>query len=74
MKKLQQQRAIVRSNREVNAQTQKAVNIPPWEEELDRQLADFHMLATTAVDSNLNQIAEPPLLPLFPDQHMLEPN
>ncbi|MFS7895410.1 hypothetical protein Hanom_Chr00s002840g01705421 [Helianthus anomalus] len=74
MKKLQQQRAIVRYNREVNSQTQKAVNIPPWEEELDRQLADFHMLATTAVDSNLNQIAEPPLLPLFPDQHMLEPN
>ncbi|MFS7978860.1 hypothetical protein Hanom_Chr10g00920421 [Helianthus anomalus] len=68
MKKLQQQRAIVRANREVNAQTQETVNGPPWEEELDRQLADFHMLATTAADPNLNQRAKPPLLPLFPNQ------
>ena len=32
------------------------------------------MLATTTIDANLNQIAEPPLLPLFPYQQMLEPN
>ncbi|MFS7923809.1 hypothetical protein Hanom_Chr03g00265231 [Helianthus anomalus] len=38
------------------------------------EVTNFHMLATTAVDANLNQIAEPPLLPLFPDQPMLELN
>ncbi|MFS7967522.1 hypothetical protein Hanom_Chr09g00786681 [Helianthus anomalus] len=32
------------------------------------------MLATTTADLNQNQIAEPPLLPLFPDHQMLEPN
>ncbi|MFS7912433.1 hypothetical protein Hanom_Chr02g00129911 [Helianthus anomalus] len=74
MKKLQQQRAITRANREMNAQTQE-VNRPLWEDELDRQLADFHMLATTTADPNLNQIAEPQLLPLFLEQRMeLEPN
>ncbi|MFS7917315.1 hypothetical protein Hanom_Chr03g00187571 [Helianthus anomalus] len=74
MTKLQQQRAIVRTNREADAQIQEVANRPPWEEELARQLANFHMLATTAVDANQNQVAEPPLLPLFPDQQMLEPN
>ncbi|MFS7945824.1 hypothetical protein Hanom_Chr06g00528681 [Helianthus anomalus] len=56
------------------SQILETANRPPWEEELDRQLANFRMLASTAVDANLNQIAEPPLLPLFPDQPMLEPN
>ncbi|MFS7937984.1 hypothetical protein Hanom_Chr05g00434231 [Helianthus anomalus] len=33
------------------------------------------MLATNATDPNLNQIAKPSLLPLFPNQQMeLEPN
>ncbi|XP_021985896.1 uncharacterized protein LOC110882118 [Helianthus annuus] len=32
------------------------------------------MLATTAVDNDQNQVAEPPLLPLFPDQQMQEPD
>ncbi|MFS7976714.1 hypothetical protein Hanom_Chr10g00895651 [Helianthus anomalus] len=33
------------------------------------------MLANTAVDPNLNQVAEPELLPLFPNQPMeLEQN
>ncbi|MFS7997177.1 hypothetical protein Hanom_Chr12g01138641 [Helianthus anomalus] len=74
MKKLQQQRAIAKANREMNAQTQELTR-PLGEEELDRQLADFHMLATTAADPNLNQVAEPQLLPLFPNQPMeLEPN
>ncbi|MFS8002898.1 hypothetical protein Hanom_Chr13g01207471 [Helianthus anomalus] len=45
------------------------------EEELDRELADFHMLANTIADPNLNQVAEPELLPLFPNQPMeLEQN
>ncbi|MFS7963866.1 hypothetical protein Hanom_Chr08g00743331 [Helianthus anomalus] len=55
-------------NRERNTQNQEAR--PTWEEELDRQLADFHMLANTASDLNLNQVAEPELLPLFPNQPM----
>ncbi|MFS8024316.1 hypothetical protein Hanom_Chr16g01461811 [Helianthus anomalus] len=33
------------------------------------------MLATTVADPNLNQVAEPEILPLFPNQQMeLEPN
>ncbi|MFS7929881.1 hypothetical protein Hanom_Chr04g00337581 [Helianthus anomalus] len=74
MKKLQQQRAIVRANREADAQIREVASRPPWEEEFNKQLANFHMLATTAVDANQTQVAEPPLLPLFPDQQMLEPN
>ncbi|MFS8026951.1 hypothetical protein Hanom_Chr16g01492701 [Helianthus anomalus] len=57
----------------MNTQNQEAR--PSCEEELDRQLADFHMLANTAAGPNLNQVAEPQLLPLFPNQPMeLEPN
>ncbi|MFS8003422.1 hypothetical protein Hanom_Chr13g01213801 [Helianthus anomalus] len=66
MKKLQQQRALAKANRELNAQTQET-NRPLWEEKLDRQLANFHMLATTAANPNLNHIVEPPLLPLLLD-------
>ncbi|MFS8033213.1 hypothetical protein Hanom_Chr17g01566861 [Helianthus anomalus] len=61
MRKLQQQRALAAANREVNAQTQETVN---------RQLANFHMLATTVADPNLDQIVAPQPLPLFPTQPM----
>ncbi|MFS8003270.1 hypothetical protein Hanom_Chr13g01212051 [Helianthus anomalus] len=58
----------------MNAQTQE-VNRPLLEEELDRRLADFDMLANTTECPNPNQVAEPELLPLFPNQPMeLEPN
>ncbi|MFS7907221.1 hypothetical protein Hanom_Chr01g00068731 [Helianthus anomalus] len=55
-------------NRERNTHIQEARL--SWEEDLDRQLADFHMLANTATDLNLNQVVEPELLPLFPNQPM----
>ncbi|MFS7947012.1 hypothetical protein Hanom_Chr06g00543021 [Helianthus anomalus] len=77
MKKLHQQRALARANGEVNAQTQEEISRPLREDELDRQLAYFHMLASTVADPNLNQITEPKPepLPLFPNQPMeLEPN
>ena len=61
MRKLQQQRALAAANREVNAQTQETVN---------RRLANFHILATTAADPHLDQIIAPQPLPLFPTQPM----
>ncbi|MFS7920069.1 hypothetical protein Hanom_Chr03g00219941 [Helianthus anomalus] len=63
MKKLQQQPAL--ANRERNTKNEDVR--PLWEEELDRKLADLHMLANTEADPNLNQVAEPQLLPLFPN-------
>ncbi|KAM0059715.1 hypothetical protein Hdeb2414_s0005g00184421 [Helianthus debilis subsp. tardiflorus] len=66
MRKLHQQRALAAANREVNAQTQDLVN---------RRLANFHILATTATDPNFDQLIAPQLLPLFPTQLIeIEPN
>ncbi|KAJ0481760.1 hypothetical protein HanIR_Chr13g0646281 [Helianthus annuus] len=66
IRKLQQQRALEATNREMNAQTEDIVN---------RRLANFHILATTAADPNLEQIIAPQPLPLFPTQSMeIEPN
>ncbi|MFS7968123.1 hypothetical protein Hanom_Chr09g00793811 [Helianthus anomalus] len=63
MEKLQQRRI---ANRERNTQNQE--DRPLWEEELDRQLADFHMVGNVEGEINLNQVADPQLLPLFPNQ------
>ncbi|MFS7922567.1 hypothetical protein Hanom_Chr03g00250621 [Helianthus anomalus] len=50
----------------MNAQTQDILN---------RRLANFHILATTAANPNLEQIIAPQPLPLFPTQPMeIEPN
>ncbi|KAJ0480546.1 hypothetical protein HanIR_Chr13g0632911 [Helianthus annuus] len=50
----------------MNAQTQDILN---W------RLANFHILATTAADPNLEQLIAPQPLPLFPTQPMeIEPN
>ncbi|XP_021998793.1 uncharacterized protein LOC110895740 [Helianthus annuus] len=66
MRKLQQQRAFAAANRETDTQTQDMLN---------RSLANFHILATAAVDPNLEQLIAPQPLPLFPTQPMdLEPN
>ncbi|KAM0000912.1 hypothetical protein Hdeb2414_s0007g00235651 [Helianthus debilis subsp. tardiflorus] len=61
MRKLQQQRELVAANREMNTQTQEVVN---------RRLENFHILATTAADPNLDQIIAPQPLPVFPTQPM----
>ncbi|MFS8003175.1 hypothetical protein Hanom_Chr13g01210791 [Helianthus anomalus] len=61
MRKLNQQRALADANREMNAQTQDILN---------RRLANFHILATTTADPNLEQIIAPRPLPLFPTQPM----
>ncbi|XP_021980243.1 alpha/beta-gliadin A-III-like [Helianthus annuus] len=37
---------------------------------INRRLANFHILATTAADPNLEQLIAPQLLPLFPTQPM----
>ncbi|KAJ0796147.1 hypothetical protein HanPI659440_Chr04g0158801 [Helianthus annuus] len=66
LRKLQQQCALAAANRETNAHTQDMLN---------RSLANFHILATTAADPNLEQLIAPQPLPLFPTQPMdLEPN
>ena len=66
MRTLQQQKALAAANREMNAQSQDIIN---------RRLANFHILATTAADPNLEQILAPQPLPLFPTQPMeIEPN
>ncbi|MFS7964236.1 hypothetical protein Hanom_Chr08g00747811 [Helianthus anomalus] len=59
MRKLQQHRALATANRAVNAQTRETVN---------RRLANFHILATTTTDPNIDQIIAPQPLPLFPTQ------
>ncbi|MFS7952046.1 hypothetical protein Hanom_Chr07g00602321 [Helianthus anomalus] len=74
MRKLQQQRI---ENRETNNQNQEARTL--WEEELERKLTDFHMFGNVEFGNaggiNLNQVADPQLLPLFPNQPMeLEQN
>ncbi|XP_021971550.1 chromosome alignment-maintaining phosphoprotein 1-like [Helianthus annuus] len=61
MRKLQQQRALAAANREMSAQTQDMIN---------RRLANFHILATTTADPNLEQLIAPQPLPLFPTQPM----
>ncbi|KAJ0443391.1 hypothetical protein HanIR_Chr16g0820221 [Helianthus annuus] len=61
MKKLQQQRAVAAAKRETDAHTQDMLN---------RSLANFHILATTATDPNLEQLIAPQPLPLFPTQPM----
>ncbi|MFS7989094.1 hypothetical protein Hanom_Chr11g01042691 [Helianthus anomalus] len=66
MRKLQQQRALVATNREVNAQTQDLVN---------RHLVNFHILVTTAADPNLDLMIAPQPLQLFATQPMeIKPN
>ncbi|KAM0019192.1 hypothetical protein Hdeb2414_s0011g00375911 [Helianthus debilis subsp. tardiflorus] len=66
MRKLQQQRALAAANKEMNAQTQDMIN---------RRLANFHIIATTAAYPNLEQLIAPQPLPLFPTQPMeIEPN
>ncbi|KAF5818676.1 hypothetical protein HanXRQr2_Chr02g0068861 [Helianthus annuus] len=61
MKKLQQQRVLAAAKRETNAHAQDMLN---------RSLANFHILATTAADPNLEQLIAPQPLPLFPTQPM----
>ncbi|MFS8013615.1 hypothetical protein Hanom_Chr14g01335091 [Helianthus anomalus] len=66
MRKLQQQGALAAANRETNAQTQDILN---------SRLANFHILATTTADPNLEQLLASQPLPLFPTQPMeIEPN
>ena len=61
MKKLQQQRAVAATKREIDAHTQDMLN---------RSLANFHILATTAADPNLEQLIAPQPQQLFPNQPM----
>ncbi|MFS8010574.1 hypothetical protein Hanom_Chr14g01298671 [Helianthus anomalus] len=61
MKMLQQQRVLAATKRETDAHTQDMLN---------RSLANFHILATTAADPNLEQLISPQPLPLFPNQPM----
>ncbi|KAJ0451333.1 hypothetical protein HanHA300_Chr15g0566341 [Helianthus annuus] len=61
MKKLQQQRVLAAAKRETDAHTQDMLN---------RSLANFHILASTAADPNLEQLVAPQPLPLFPTQPM----
>ena len=51
IKKSQPKEVII--NKETNAQTQETGNNLPWEDELDEQWVNLHMLATTAVNVNL---------------------
>ncbi|KAM0065276.1 hypothetical protein Hdeb2414_s0003g00112881 [Helianthus debilis subsp. tardiflorus] len=58
MKKLQEQRVLAAAKRETDAHAQDMIN---------RGLANFHILATTAADPNLEQLIAPqPLLPAQP--------
>ncbi|KAJ0512072.1 hypothetical protein HanIR_Chr11g0559141 [Helianthus annuus] len=61
MKKLQQERALAAAKRETDAHAQDMLN---------RGLANFNILATTAADPNLEQLIAPQPLPLFPSQPM----
>ncbi|KAF5804121.1 hypothetical protein HanXRQr2_Chr05g0193491 [Helianthus annuus] len=61
MKRLQQQRVLTAAKRETDAHAQDMLN---------RSLANFHILATTAADPNLEQLIAPQPLPLFPTQPM----
>ncbi|MFS7961017.1 hypothetical protein Hanom_Chr08g00709831 [Helianthus anomalus] len=64
MRKAQQQAIVNRAERN----TQNPEARPIWEEELDRQLANFHMFRNTEIEMDLNQVAvpDPQLLPLYP--------
>ncbi|MFS7968461.1 hypothetical protein Hanom_Chr09g00797711 [Helianthus anomalus] len=61
MKKLQQQRVLAAAKRETDAHAQNMLN---------RSFANFHILATTAADPNLEQLIAPQPLPMFPNQPM----
>ncbi|KAJ0463004.1 hypothetical protein HanHA300_Chr14g0510381 [Helianthus annuus] len=61
MKRLQEQRVLAAAKRETDAHTQDMLN---------RSLANFHILATTAADPNLEQMLALQPLPLFPNQPM----
>ncbi|KAF5811235.1 hypothetical protein HanXRQr2_Chr04g0179111 [Helianthus annuus] len=57
MKNLQEQRVLAAAKRETDAHTQDMLN---------RSLANFHILATTAADPNLEQLIAPQPLPNQP--------
>ncbi|KAJ0809572.1 hypothetical protein HanPI659440_Chr01g0016891 [Helianthus annuus] len=61
MKKLQEQRALAAAKRETDAYAQDMLN---------RGIANIHILATTAVDPNLEQMLAPQPQPPIPDQPM----
>ncbi|KAJ0728157.1 hypothetical protein HanLR1_Chr07g0238391 [Helianthus annuus] len=61
MKKLQEQRALAAAKREIDAHALDMIY---------RGLANFHILATTAADHNLEQLIAPQPQPPFPNQPM----
>ncbi|MFS7903630.1 hypothetical protein Hanom_Chr01g00026291 [Helianthus anomalus] len=55
MRKIQQQAIVNRAERN----TQNPLARPAWEEELDRQQANFHMFGSVEGELDFNQVAVP---------------